>query len=139
MSTERTLGIIKPDGIVRNLIGEVFSRIEAAGLKVAAARMHQLDKAEAEGFYAVHEGKPFFNSLVEFMISGPVVLFVIEGEQAILKWREIMGATDPTKADQGTIRRDFAENIERNTVHGSDAPETAKFEVGYFFDEGNIF
>lgn len=133
MSIERTLGIIKPDGVARNLIGEIFGRVEKTGLKIIAARMLKLDKPKAEGFYAVHKERPFFNDLVAYMTTGPVFPFVIEGENAITKWRELMGATNPANAASGTIRKDFAENIERNTVHGSDAPETAKFEVAYFF------
>jgi len=139
MTIERTLGIVKPDGLAKNHVGEIFARVEKAGLKIVAARMEQLDTSRAEGFYEVHNDKPFFQSLVKYMTSGPVVPFVIEGEGAIAKWREIMGATDPANAEAGTIRKDFAENIEQNTVHGSDAPETAKVEVNYFFDEGQIF
>ncbi|MBI2340983.1 MAG: nucleoside-diphosphate kinase [Deltaproteobacteria bacterium] len=139
MAKEQTLGIIKPDGVSRNLIGEIFRRVEKSGLKIVAAKMLRLDKAKAEGFYAVHKGKPFFDPLVGYMTTGPVLTFVIEGEGAIAKWRDTMGATNPANAAPGTIRKDFAENIERNTVHGSDAPETAKFEVGYFFKENEIF
>lgn len=139
MVLERTLGIIKPDGVARNLVGEVFRRVEKAGLKIVAARMVFLDQKGAEGFYAVHKERPFFGDLVRSMTSGPVVPFVMEGEEAIVKWRELMGATNPVNAAPGTIRKDFAENIERNTVHGSDAPETAKFEVRYFFKENEIF
>lgn len=133
MKTERTLGIIKPDGVQRKLIGEILSRVEKSGLKLAALKMLQLDRRKAEGFYAVHKERPFFKSLVEFMISGPVVVFVMEGEGAIALWRSLMGATDPKKADSGTIRKDLALDIERNTVHGSDGPETARFETAYFF------
>lgn len=132
---ERTLGIIKPDGVERKLVGEILSRVEKSGLKLAAIRMLQLDRAKAEGFYAVHRERPFFKPLVQFMISGPVVVFVMEGEGAIARWRSLMGATDPKKADRGTIRRDLAIDIERNTVHGSDGPETARFETAYFFPE----
>ena len=130
---ERTFGIIKPDGVARNLIGKVLERVEKNGLKIVAMEMQKLTREKAEGFYAVHKARPFFNSLVAYMISGPVVVFAMEGENAIVKWRELMGATDPAKAAPGTIRKDFAENIERNTVHGSDGPDTARFEAGYFF------
>ncbi|MCK6570375.1 nucleoside-diphosphate kinase [Myxococcota bacterium] len=133
MALERTLSIIKPDGVRRNLIGRIFSRFETNGLTIIATRMHHLSRAEAEGFYAVHKARPFFNDLVTYMTSGPVVISVLEGENAIAKHREIMGATDPKKAAPGTIRADFAESIEANTVHGSDAPETAAFETGWFF------
>lgn len=133
MAMERTLGIIKPDGVARNLIGEVLLRVEKAGLKIAALKMLKLDKPKAEGFYAVHRERPFFSDLVRFMTSGAVVPFIIEGEGAIAKWRELMGATNPANAALGTIRKDFAENIERNTVHGSDGPDTAAFETAYFF------
>ncbi len=130
---ERTLSIIKPDGVKKNIIGEVVSRFEKAGLKVVASKMKHLSQREAEGFYAVHKERPFFGSLIEFMISGPVVLMILEGEGAILKNRELMGATNPADADEGTIRKDFADSIESNIVHGSDAPETADFETKYFF------
>ena len=136
--TEKTLGIIKPDGVARNVIGQILSRVEKAGLKIVAIKKLQLNTAKAEGFYAVHKERPFFKDLVKYMTSGPVVPFVMEGEGAIAKWRELMGATNPEKAAPGTIRKDFAENIERNTVHGSDAPETAQFEVGYFFESKEI-
>ncbi len=139
MSIERTLSIIKPDGVERHLIGECFRRFEKGGLKIVAVKMIHMDKAQAEGFYAVHQGKAFFESLVKFMTRGPVVLAVLEGENAIAKNREIMGATDPAKAASGTIRKDLAKNIEENTVHGSDGPETAKFEVSYFFNPKEIF
>lgn len=139
MATETTLGIIKPDGVARNLIGEVFTRVEKAGLKIVAARMIHMDTAKANGFYAVHKGKPFFDSLIKSMTSGPVVVFAMEGSDAIGTWRKTMGATNPANADPGTIRRDFAEDIERNTVHGSDGPETAKTEVAYFFKPTEIF
>lgn len=135
---ERTFGIIKPDGVARNLIGKVFERVEANGLKIVAARLQKLTKEKAEGFYAVHKERPFFNSLIMYMTSGPVLVFAMEGEGAIAKWRELMGATDPAKASPGTIRKDFAENIERNTVHGSDGPDTAQFEVGYFFKNEEV-
>jgi nucleoside-diphosphate kinase len=135
MSSERTLSIIKPDGVGRNLIGEVYRRFEAAGLRIVAARMLQLSQAEAEGFYAVHRERPFFKDLVRFMISGPVMVQVLEGENAIAKNREVMGATDPKKADKGTIRADLASSIDENIVHGSDAPDTAAREIAYFFRE----
>ena len=125
MALERTFSIVKPDGVARNLIGQVLSRFEKAGLRVVAARMQHLSQRDAEGFYAVHAARPFFKDLVKYMTSGPVLLQVLEGENAIAKNREIMGATDPKKAAPGTIRADFAESIEANTVHGSDAPETA--------------
>jgi nucleoside-diphosphate kinase len=135
MSIERTLSIVKPDGVGRNLIGEVYRRFEQAGLKVIAARMMQLSQAEAEGFYAVHRERPFFKDLVRFMTSGPVIAQVLEGENAIAKNREVMGATDPKKAAKGTIRADLATSIDENIVHGSDAPDTALREIGYFFRE----
>ncbi len=131
---ERTLSIVKPDGVEKGLIGEVISRFEKEGLKIRALKMVWLTKEEAEGFYAVHRDKPFFSSLTDFMSSGPIVPMVIEGEDAIKKVRELMGATDPSNAEEGTIRRDFASSVERNIVHGSDAPETAAFEVSYFFN-----
>lgn len=133
MTLERTLGIIKPDGVKRNLIGKIFQRVEAAGLKIVALQLLNLNLAKAEGFYAVHKGKPFFNSLVSYMTSGPVVPFAMEGDDAINRWRQLMGATNPANAAPGTIRKDFALNIEQNTVHGSDSPGTAKFELNYFF------
>ena len=133
MALERTFSIIKPDGVARNLIGEVTSRFEKAGLRIVASRMIRMSQAEAEGFYAVHRERPFFKDLVKYMTSGPVVVQVLEGENAVLKNREIMGATDPKKAAKGTIRADLAESIEANTVHGSDAPETAAAEIAYFF------
>lgn len=136
---ERTLSIVKPDGVKKNLIGEVISRFERNGLKVVGMKMIHLDKKEAEGFYAVHRGKPFFESLTDFMSSGPCVVMVLEGENAIQKTRELMGATDPAQAKEGTLRRQFATNIERNVVHGSDGPETAAFEIGYFFNALEIF
>lgn len=130
---ERTLSIIKPDGVKKGLIGEVIRRFEREDLKIVSLKMVRIDKKVAEGFYAVHRDKPFFSSLTDFMSSGPIVLMVIEGEDAIRKVREIMGATNPKDAAHGTIRRDFADSIEENIVHGSDSPETAKFEIGYFF------
>ena len=131
--TERTLSIIKPDAVAKNVIGEIYSRFEKAGLKVIAARMTHLSRAEAEGFYAVHKARPFFKDLVSFMISGPVFVQVLEGEGAILKNRDLMGATDPKKAEKGTIRADFADSIDANAVHGSDAAETAANEIAFFF------
>ncbi|MCU0757169.1 MAG: nucleoside-diphosphate kinase [Xanthomonadales bacterium] len=133
MALERTLSIIKPDAVAKNAVGAILSRFEAAGLKIVAARMKQLSQAEAEGFYAVHRERPFFKDLVGFMISGPVMIQVLEGEGAIAKNRELMGATDPKKAAPGTIRADFAESIDANAVHGSDAAETAAQEIAYFF------
>ena len=135
MAIERTLSIVKPDGVGRNLIGDVYRRFEQAGLRVVAARMTQLSTAEAEGFYSVHRERPFFKDLVRFMTSGPVMVQVLEGEGAIAKNREVMGATDPKKAAKGTIRADLATSIDENIVHGSDAPETAAREIGYFFRE----
>jgi len=131
---ERTLSIIKPDGVAKAVIGDVIKRFENAGLKIVAMKMLHLSKKEAEGFYAVHRGKSFYPSLTDFMSSGPCVVMILEGPQAIAKNRELMGATNPQNAAPGTIRRDFATNVERNTVHGSDAPETAAFEIGYFFN-----
>src|SRR5574344_1158470 len=131
MAIERTLSIVKPDAVAKNVIGKIYSRFEDAGLKIVAARMVQLSRAEAEGFYAVHKERPFFKDLVEFMISGPVMVQVLEGENAIAKNRELMGATDPKKAAQGTIRFDFADSIDANAVHGSDAPGTAANEVAF--------
>ena len=133
MAIERTLSIIKPDAVAKNVIGKIYSRFESNGLKIDAAQMRQLSQAEAEGFYAVHRERPFFKDLVSFMTSGPVMIQVLEGEGAILKNRELMGATDPKKAAPGTIRADFAESIDANAVHGSDAPETAAVEIAYFF------
>ena len=138
MSIERTLSIVKPDGVGRNLIGEVYRRFEQAGLKVVAARMLRLSQGEAEGFYAVHRERPFFKDLVRFMTSGPVMVQVLEGENAIAKNREVMGATDPKKADKGTIRADLASSIDENIVHGSDATDTAAREISYFFREIEI-
>ncbi|OGP14701.1 MAG: nucleoside-diphosphate kinase [Deltaproteobacteria bacterium GWA2_55_10] len=136
---EKTLSIIKPDGVRKNVIGDIIKRFESNGLKVAAMKMVHLSRKEAEGFYAVHSARPFFSSLTEFMSSGPVVLMVLKGEGAILKNRELMGATDPAKAAAGTIRKDHADSIEANIVHGSDGPETAVFEIGYFFSGIEIF
>ena len=133
MTVQRTLSIVKPDAVAKNVIGKIYTRFEDAGLKIVAAQMRQLSQAEAEGFYEVHKDRPFFKDLVSFMISGPVMIQVLEGEDAILKNRELMGATDPKKAAPGTIRRDFAESIDANAVHGSDAPETAAREIAYFF------
>ena len=139
MAIEKTLSIIKPDAVAKNVIGEIYSRFEKAGLKVIAARMAHLSRAEAEGFYAVHKARPFFNDLVSFMISGPVMIQVLEGEGAILKNRDLMGATDPKKAASGTIRADFADSIDANAVHGSDAPETAAMEIAYYFPALNVY
>ncbi|EJM99787.1 nucleoside-diphosphate kinase [Herbaspirillum sp. YR522] len=139
MAIERTLSIIKPDAVAKNVIGQIYSRFENAGLKIVASRMAQLSRAEAEGFYAVHRERPFFKDLVDFMISGPVVIQVLEGEGAILKNRDLMGATDPKKAEKGTIRADFADSIDANAVHGSDAEETAKGEIAYFFPALNVY
>ena len=133
MALERTFSIVKPDGVARNLIGQVLARFEKAGLRVVAARMQHLSQRDAEGFYAVHSARPFFKDLVKYMTSGPVLLQVLEGENAIAKNRDLMGATDPKKADKGTIRGDLAESIERNVAHGSDAPETAAREIAFFF------
>ncbi len=138
MAVERTFSIVKPDAVAKNVIGQIYSRFENAGLKIIAARMMQLSRADAEGFYAVHKDRPFFKDLVEFMISGPVMVQVLEGENAIAKNRELMGATDPKKADKGTIRADFADSIDANAVHGSDAPETAAVEIAYFFPSMQI-
>ncbi len=139
MAAEQTLSIIKPDAVKKNAIGKIIERFEAAGLRVVAARMMHLSRAEAEGFYAVHRQRPFFRDLVEFMTSGPVLVQVLEGENAIAKNRELMGATDPRKAAKGTIRADFADSIDANAVHGSDAPETARMEVAYFFPGSEVF
>ena len=139
MAIERTLSIIKPDAVAKNVIGEIYSRFEKGGLKVVAARMLRLSQIDAEGFYAVHRERPFFSDLVEFMISGPVMVQVLEGEDAIRKNRDLMGATDPKKAEKGTIRADFADSIDANAVHGSDAPETAAIEIAYFFPQFNIY
>jgi nucleoside-diphosphate kinase len=139
MAIERTLSIIKPDAVAKNVIGQIVSRFEGAGLKVAAAKLVQLSQAEAEAFYAVHAARPFFKDLVSFMISGPVFVQVLEGEGAILKNRDLMGATDPKKAEAGTIRADFADSIDANAVHGSDAAETAAQEIAFFFPALNVY
>lgn len=139
MTKEQTLSIIKPDAVEKNHIGDILSRFEKAGLKVTATKMKHLSREEAEGFYAVHKELPFFKDLVEFMISGPVVISVLEGDNAILKNRELMGATNPKEAAPGTIRADFAESIDANAVHGSDSGENAKTEVSYFFEETELF
>ena len=139
MAVERTLSIITPDAVAKNVIGQIYSRFEGAGLKVIAARMAWLSEQEAGGFYAVHKDRPFYKDLVAFMTSGPVMIQALEGENAIAKNRELMGATDPKKAAAGSIRADFAESIDANAVHGSDAPETAKVEVAYFFPEMNVY
>ena len=138
MAVERTLSIIKPDAVAKNVIGQIYARFEKAGLKVVAARMAWLSRAEAEGFYAVHKARPFFNDLVGFMTSGPVMIQVLEGADAIARNRDLMGATDPKKADKGTIRADFAQSIDANAVHGSDAPETAAVEIAYFFPASQV-
>ena len=139
MAVERTLSIIKPDAVAKNVIGEIYARFEKAGLRIVAARMTHLSRRDAEGFYAVHKGRPFFKDLVEFMISGPVMIQVLEGEGAIQKNRDLMGATDPKKAAKGTIRADFAQSIDANAVHGSDAPETAATEIAYFFPQSQVY
>jgi nucleoside-diphosphate kinase len=136
--SERTLSIVKPDAVSRNLIGEVVRRIEETGLRIAAMKMIRMSKDQAKGFYHVHEGKPFFESVTDFMSSGPCVVMVLEGENAIQRYRTLMGATNYEEAEEGTIRRAFATDIEKNVVHGSDAPETARFEIGYFFPELEI-
>ena len=138
MSVERTLSIIKPDAVAKNVIGEIYSRFEKAGLKIVAARMMQLTQAQAEEFYAVHRERPFFKDLVGFMTSGPVMIQVLEGENAIARNRELMGATNPQEAAPGTIRADFARSIDANAVHGSDGPDTAKVEIACFFDDGDV-
>jgi len=139
MALERTLSIIKPDAVAKNVIGEIYSRFEKAGLKVAASKMKQLSRAEAEGFYAVHRERPFFNALVEFMISGPVMIQVLQGEGAVLKNRDLMGATNPKDAAAGTIRADFADSIDANAVHGSDSLENAAVEIAYFFPATDVY
>jgi len=139
MAVERTFSIVKPDAVAKNAIGQILARFEAAGLKVIAARMMHLSRSQAEGFYAVHRERPFFKDLVDFMISGPVLVQVLQGENAILKNRDLMGATDPKKAAKGTIRADFADSIDANAVHGSDAPETARMEIAFFFPGYEIF
>ena len=139
MAIERTLSIIKPDAVAKNVIGQIYARFENAGLKIVASRMAWLSEREAGGFYAVHKERPFFKDLVQFMTSGPVMIQVLEGENAIARNRELMGATDPKKAEKGTIRADFAESIDANAVHGSDGADTAKVEVAYFFPELNVY
>ena len=139
MAVERTLSIIKPDAVQKNVIGQILARFEKAGLRIIAARMTHLSRKEAEGFYAVHRERPFFKDLVEFMISGPVMIQVLEGDNAIAKNRELMGATDPKKAAPGTIRADFADSIDANAVHGSDGPDTARTEIAYFFPALNVY
>jgi nucleoside-diphosphate kinase len=138
MAIERTLSIIKPDAVAKNIIGEIYSRFEKNGLRIIAARMMQLSKAQAEGFYAVHRERPFYKDLVEFMTSGPVVVQVLEGENAINRNRELMGATNPRDAEPGTIRADFATTVDENAVHGSDGPDTAKQEIAFFFGDGGL-
>ena len=139
LAIERTLSIIKPDAVAKNVIGQIYSRFEGAGLKIIASRMAHLSRGEAEAFYGVHKARPFFKDLVDFMVSGPVMIQVLEGENAILTNRDLMGATDPKKADKGTIRADFADSIDANAVHGSDSPETAAQEIIYFFAGMNVF
>ena len=139
MAVERTLSIIKPDAVAKNVIGQIYARFEGSGLRIVAARMLHLSRAEAEGFYAVHRQRPFFNDLVNFMISGPVIAQVLEGDSAIQKNRDLMGATDPKKAAKGSIRADFADSIDANAVHGSDGTETAAIEIAYFFPTLNIY
>ncbi len=139
MAVQRTLSIIKPDAVAKNIVGKIYSRFETNGLKLIAAKMIHLSRQEAEGFYAVHRARPFFKDLVEFMISGPVMIQVLEGENAIQKNRDLMGATDPKKAEKGTIRADFADSIDANAVHGSDAPETAAVEIAYFFPASRVY
>ena len=139
MAIERTLSIIKPDAVAKNVIGKIYDRFEQAGLKIIASKMAHLSQSEAEQFYSVHKERPFFKDLVSFMISGPVMIQVLQGEGAIAKNRDLMGATDPKKAEKGTIRADFADSIDANAVHGSDAPETAAVEIGFFFPGMNVF
>ncbi|TMH26393.1 MAG: nucleoside-diphosphate kinase [Betaproteobacteria bacterium] len=139
MALERTLSIVKPDAVKKNAIGKILARFEAAGLRIVAARMMHLSREQAEGFYAVHRQRPFFRDLVQFMTSGPVLIQVLEGENAIAKNRELMGATDPRKAERGTIRADFADSIDANAVHGSDSPDSARMEVAYFFPACEVF
>ena len=139
MSLERTLSIIKPDAVAKNVIGQIYARFEAAGLKIAGAQMFHLSRAQAQAFYAVHKARPFFKDLVDFMISGPVMIQVLEGNNAIAKNRELMGATDPKQAAKGTIRADFADSIDANSVHGSDAPETAAIEIAFFFPGMSVY
>ncbi len=139
MAVERTLSIIKPDAVAKNVIGKIYSRFESAGLKIVASRMTHLSQTEAEGFYAVHRARPFFNDLVKFMVSGPVVIQVLEGENAVLAHRDLMGATNPKEAAPGTIRADFAESIDANAVHGSDSAENAAIEIAYFFPSSQVY
>ena len=139
MSLERTLSIVKPDAVAKNVIGQIYARFEAAGLRIAAAQMIHLSRQQAQAFYAVHKARPFFKDLVEFMISGPVMIQVLEGDNAIAKNRDLMGATDPKKAAKGTIRADFADSIDANSVHGSDAPETAAQEIAFFFPAMSVY
>ena len=139
MAVERTLSIVKPDAVAKNVVGQIYSRFEAGGLRIIAARMLHLSRNDAEGFYAVHRQRPFFNDLVNFMMSGPVMIQVLEGDSAIQKNRDLMGATDPKKAAKGSIRADFADSIDANAVHGSDAPDTAAAEISYFFPTLNIY
>jgi nucleoside-diphosphate kinase len=139
MAVERTLSIIKPDAVKKNVIGKILARFEEAGLKVVAARMMHLSRMEAEGFYAVHRARPFFKDLVDFMVSGPVLVQVLEGDNAIARNRDLMGATDPKKAEKGTIRADFAQSIDANAVHGSDSAENARTEIAYFFPASQVF
>ncbi len=139
MALERTLSIIKPDAVAKNVIGEIYSRFEKAGLKIVAAKMKHLSKQEAEGFYAVHRDRPFFNALVNFMISGPVIIQALEGDNAVLKHRDLMGATNPKDAASGTIRADFADSIDANAVHGSDSIENAAIEIAYFFPSTDVY
>src|ERR1700748_69589 len=139
MALERTLSIIKPDAVAKNVVGQILSRFEGAGLKIVATKLTQLSRGEAEKFYGVHAARPFFKDLVDFMISGPVVVSVLEGEGAIVKNRDLMGATDPKKAEKGTIRADFADSIDANAVHGSDAAETAAVEIAFFFPQVNVY
>jgi nucleoside-diphosphate kinase len=138
MAIEQTLSIVKPDAVAKNVVGQIYGRFEGAGLRIVAARMMQLSRADAEGFYAVHKARPFFRDLVDFMVSGPVMVQVLEGEGAIAKNRDLMGATDPKKAAKGTIRADFAESIDANAVHGSDSAENAAIEIAFFFPRMNI-
>ncbi|ANU65010.1 nucleoside-diphosphate kinase [Turicimonas muris] len=139
MAVERTLSIIKPDAVAKNVIGQIYTRFESNGLKIVASKMKWLSRQEAEAFYAVHKERPFFKDLVDFMVSGPVQVQVLEGENAIMKNRELMGATDPKKAAKGTIRADFAQSIDANAVHGSDSPETAAVEIAFFFPQMNVY
>lgn len=139
MTIERTLSIIKPDAVAKDLVGKILTRFEQGGLRIVAAKMLRLTRARAEGFYAIHKTKPFYQSLVDFMVSGPILIQVLEGEDAIIKNRHLMGATDPKKADSGTIRADFASSIDFNAVHGSDSPETAKQEIEFFFQPSEIY